>query len=377
MANVVKPHGAVKPFHGLTPSPEPPGPYNKKEEVTPWISPVIIDKLSLFFTMSDAEHVEAIREGLKDPKAVKGDVLIGGLFLTKARITKARVRFLLLGPDPDGIVSSLGSKVPGAPTFHVELWANGICRFDWNPSKWDAGQRAHLWPGLARILLTPPEGEAHNLGGYSGPPLSRLLAHATITRVDAAVDVFGIPLDTVSFWDDKPDRKVYDRVDGLGTVYQGKLAKTGNRFLAYDKTRERREALADRKGMDTAARAAACAAMPDPWIRLEVVRTNPNLRGECLAGLPNPFKAIRCAIPATAFPAANYPPPDGRGTLALLMAVVGVPRALAAIPCPVLRGKLTTALNGATPDWWNPTRIWKGWPDAVRDVLPSPAPACN
>lgn len=355
MQTVAEHTGTVKPKHVPIFPQTDQGFYNKKGDGHASISPVFIDKIALTFHLQDIDHIPSIREELLDTNkeglAFKHHGLID-LKLPKS----SRLSFSLLAPNPPGSVDGPWCK---DSLLHVQLF-HGVrptVRIEWNPANWNAPQVAHAWAQLTRFLLLASEGDSPLLG-YTPLTLLHLLRGASITKVHATVDISGITMDEIAWWDGKQDRTSIGKGIKHGTSYLGPFDKRANKTCIYDKGRHLAETGAFKLPDETEKR-----------VRVEVRANGMKVRGECLHQLTNQFRKLQCSSIREALAIAGVAP-ELRGLSQAALTRMGVPDALLLLPTPAYRKNLETALLASRLPLWNPAQIWKGWPAAVAKALP-------
>jgi hypothetical protein len=135
-------------------------------------------------------------------------------------------------------------------------------RFKFNPSK------------LGEMGIIELQSELDNL---LSPGWKHILQHGRITRLDIALDVAGISLDSITITPNGPLRTtVYKRSGNIETIYLG-APKSANQWRIYDKAVELKS-----KGI-----AVACGTL----VRFER-RIRTNMKVENLHKLKNPFATI-------------------------------------------------------------------------------------
>ena len=190
----------------------------------------------------------------------------------------------------------------------------------------------------------------HWLRDYCPPWVhwNRVVTHAKATRVDVAVDVEGVRIDTLNLASKRHGECITFTSKGrLETIYFGTDTKPHRRPVVYDKRREIKKRLGVDPGMEIT--------------RFEVrLYSNFSALAE-IQGVKNPLKVFEVSSVATS------PGLDTDWKYRCFLDSVrfrGAHAALAMLP-KHQRHAYKARLFPTPPIWWEPTTIWSKWPSVV------------
>lgn len=282
----------------------------------------IIDKISITTNIANTDRRRGVLQAMYElPRDHKS-----GWLNTRHTGYRAAARIHPFRSDGDGqafaddfMLVQAGPKKDG----------NAFLRFEWNPSRFDAEQTAHLFGQLEYGLDLP----------------WFYFWQGTVTRIDVAVDLEGIQIGDYVFDRLKaPLRVAYYKKGQLQTVYLGKNAKGQARV--YDKAAE----LKDPSRTRTRIEVAAC----------------PRCTGDELIHLPNPFMNIQVFDVLKA--GLDLNPVDVR-LLNMAAQARGIKPPLSMYPDAISKDR-EAKIRASVPKFWTPQLWWNCWPDLVRSILP-------
>jgi hypothetical protein len=245
-------------------------------------------------------------------------------------------------PNPEPDIDGKWSKVFALLQCNPRNGLGGFLRLEWNPAKWSASAKAHLFGTVAMVMLYTDK-------------FRLLLTNARVTRYDVALDVYGITPDDY-LWELRgcPYRDPVVHQGVPETLYLGNRSAARGQGLVriYN------------KGME----------LGDPSLMLTRIerdcRSN-QLRVRDLPDLPNVFRTLGCwDVHAALAQLGNLGiPPMYRSMLHDSCAYRGLGAALTQIESPQLRDRVEKAIKSSAPAFWDMQAIWSGWKAAVADVF--------
>jgi len=297
-----------------------------KSKVDVSVSPLFCDKLSFtidYKTNSERAHIVSAAQELVSCKAAfrcirspykKGIGIYQGNYPNRLR--------MLIQWDP---------KYPEASYLRV----------DFNPANADLDD---VWVKLNHTL---PGG----IGDYLGK--------AVFTRLDAAADIYGyLPHQLAAYYPQKSITQTNSKSGVIETLYIG-TKEDANRVVLYDKMRHVKE---QKKKYNLTLPFPDC-----PTTRVEI-RMKPCVGADDLLGIQNPFEKLLLR-PVSAF--QDDPSPLWKLFVAAVQAR-GAQDALLLLP-ECTRKSFKAKIEAASADWWQPIKLWEGWPTMVSKVLLTPA----
>lgn len=281
------------------------------------VSAVFIDKISIVLDIPAKQQWD-VENNLKA-------LLSNGGYQVYRPLYKFTARLCLEYPNVYADVS-IQPKFPGISYMRVEL----------NPTYGHLGEFSML---MDKILP----------GGYV-----QLIANGECTRIDAAVDVVGVNVNSLLITYPKMQKTKGFYNKGKLETYTLGVKKGQTEICVYDKASQIKYLNAKHH---------LNLEVPDKEVTRIEVRSKKGHLLKCLANVPNFFDGILIA---------SHPPLDGgkpsfnnidKEMFSLFLEVCrsrGAQDALKMISEPI-RGKYKKRLENCKLPWWNPTEIWKGW----------------
>ncbi len=286
---------------------------------------MFIDKISLLFNITHPDHQKHIASQLMNlPKE-----LDCGWFAVRGGAYKCAAR--LHAPLPKHDVQGRWSKDYVLLQADPRNGQGAFLRAEWNPARFSAIQRNHIFGSLDALLDLPPPAVGKGL----------------VTRADIAIDFPGVSIgDYVFERIGAPYRKPIICKGALQTIYLGQPTSSGQTCV-YDK-------------------AAHLGEVHVALTRVEV-HSRPNRLAADLFTMANPFKKFRVYDVKNA--GLHIGAPHQR-TFARAAAAVGIQAVLSDFPEPAAK-KMKAVLVASPASFWDPQDLWQKWPQAIQEALPS------
>ncbi len=178
------------------------------------------------------------------------------------------------------------------------------------------------------------------------------ISNGTITRLDVATDVGGLAMD--DFMIVPPQILTVTRRSNTGILQTVELGKPkGNQTCIYDRYQKR---IAKGQGNKFG-----------PGVRIERRLRTPNILLSELASLKNPFAKLEMVSPNITRPPLEKS--EGKWLMfRYTVTAIGLESAIAFIS-PKRRTMYRKHFKSLNADWWDPSKIWSKWPEALEQCL--------